>query len=275
MDPAFDTDDLNVFVENLRAMGIDTIRGRIVADCSMKDTQQWGEGWCWDDDNPILSPLLIARKSDFVERFVSVLFNSGAVLTDVSTYSGTLPSDAFIVCSRAHSITQILERMMKDSDNLYAESMFYQVAASAGHRPATAKDARTFTEQLIKRIGLNPKNYRIADGSGLSLYNYVSAELEVALLRYAWYNKHIGNSLLRSLPIAGEDGTLRKRMQQPFTGGNVIAKTGTVTGVSSLAGYLVAGNGHMICFSIINQGILRNSTGQRFQDRVCTALCQP
>jgi len=56
---------------------------------------------------------------------------------------------------------------------------------------------------------------------------------------------------------------------------NVQAKTGTVTGISSLAGYCTAPNGHRICFAIINQGVRRSAEGRSFQDRVCQALCQP
>jgi D-alanyl-D-alanine carboxypeptidase/D-alanyl-D-alanine-endopeptidase (penicillin-binding protein 4) len=55
---------------------------------------------------------------------------------------------------------------------------------------------------------------------------------------------------------------------------NVRAKTGTVTGVSSLAGYAVAANNHMLVFSIINQGIMKADDGRNFQDKVCNALCK-
>ena len=273
MDPCFDDDDMQAFVQNLRNIGVDTLRGRIVTDCSMKDTLHWGEGWCWDDDNPTLSPLLLGRKTDFGQRFANALTHGGVELVDVCLTQGELPQEeAFIVCARPHTISQVLERMMKDSDNLYAETLFYQLAASTGRRPATAQQACTLMEQLIRRLGLNPKGYRLADGSGLSLYNYLSAELEVQLLRFAWQNPQIYNSLLPSLPIAGEDGTLKKRMQSGGAWGNVRAKTGTVTGVSALAGYCTAANGHRLCFSIINQGIMRADTGRNFQDRVCQAL---
>ena len=78
-----------------------------------------------------------------------------------------------------------------------------------------------------------------------------------------------------ALPVAGVDGTLKKRMLGSFTDGNVHAKTGTVTGVSSLAGYCRAANGHMLCFSIIDHGVMHGRNGRAFQDRVCTLLCQP
>lgn len=274
-DPAFNSDDMRAFVESIQRMGVDTIRGRFVADTSMKDADLLGEGWCWDDDNPKLSPLSLGRDIAFVERFIQELSNSGIVLDCVRSSDGTLPNGAYILCSRFHSIDQILQRMMKVSDNFYAEAMFYQLAASTGRRPAKAKDAAQVIKQLFQKVGNGKNPYRIADGSGLSLYNYVTPELEMRLLRYAYRNSNIYQHLLPSLPIAGRDGTLKSRMKGTFAEENVKAKTGTVTGVSSLAGYCTAANGHQLCFSIINQGIMNSDSGRNFQNQVCNALCAP
>lgn len=273
-DPRFNIDDMNAFVESIRRMGVDTIRGSIVADRSMKDADLLGEGWCWDDDNPPLSPLTIGRNTQFVDRFIRQLVDDGVVL-DVRISDGTLPDSAFHLCSRFHSIDQILLRMMKQSDNFYAEAMFYQLAAHQGHRPARAKDAAAIVKRLISKVGLGHRPYRIADGSGLSLYNYLSADLEVRLLRYVYRNSTVYLHLLPSLPVAGSDGTLRNRMRGSFAADNVKAKTGTLEGVSALAGYCTAANGHRLCFSIINQGVMHTSNARRFQDRVCNALCAP
>lgn len=273
-DPAFNSDDMRAFAESVQQMGIDTIRGRIVADRTMKDGDLLGEGWCWDDDNPKISPLSLGRDINFLEHFVTALSDEGIVL-DIRLSEGSLPSEARILCSRFHSMDQILQRMMKMSDNFYAEAMFYQIARSTGRRPAKAKDAAGVIKQLIQKVGNGKNPYRIADGSGLSLYNYVTPELEMRLLRYAYLNKNIYEHLLPSLPIAGWDGTLKTRMKGTFAEGNVKAKTGTVTGVSALAGYCTAANGHQLCFSMINQGIMKSDTGRNFQDRVCNALCEP
>ena len=273
-DPRFNSDDMGSFVDGIRRMGIDTIRGRIVADKSMKDADMLGEGWCWDDDNPVLSPLLISRRDVFVKRFVDRLRDEGVVV-EADTVAGRQPVGAYEVGTRTHTIDQVLMPMMKESDNLCAEALFYQLGASTGAHPATARDARTVVRRLVEKVGLRPSDYRIADGSGLSLYNYVTAELEVMLLRYAYQNTNIYMHLLPSLPVAGEDGTLRRRMRGTFTSGNVKAKTGSVTAISSLAGYCTAANGHVLCFAIINQGIRRGSEGRAFQDRVCEALCRP
>ncbi|WP_294921505.1 D-alanyl-D-alanine carboxypeptidase/D-alanyl-D-alanine-endopeptidase [uncultured Prevotella sp.] len=273
-DPRFNIDDMRAFVEGIRKMGVDTIRGNIYADKTMKDADTLGNGWCWDDDNPVLSPLLISRKNVFVERFVRELQEAGIVL-DGKTGEARRPEDAFCIVSRFHSIDQILMKMLKESDNLYAESMFYQLGAAAGHQPSTAKNSAAVIDRLIRKVGLDPRRYNIADGSGLSLYNYVSAELEVRFLRYAFQNNNIYLHLHPALPTAGEDGTLRSRQRGTFTQGNVYAKTGTLKGISSLAGYCTAANGHRLAFAIINQGVMNRANGRAFQDRVCTVLCQP
>ena len=273
-DPAFTNDDMRAFVESIQRMGVDTIRGRIVADKSMKDADLLGEGWCWDDDNPKLSPLSHGRDIEFLERFVRELTDCDVVL-DVRLTESRLPSDAYLLCTRFHTMDQILQRMMKMSDNFYAEAMFYQLGASAGHRPATAKHSAQVVKQLIQKVGNGKNPYRVADGSGLSLYNYVTPELEMRLLRYAYRNSNIYQHLLPSLPIAGVDGTLKTRMKGTFAEENVKAKTGTVTGISALAGYCTSANGHLLCFSIINQGIMKSDSGRNFQNKVCNALCAP
>lgn len=273
-DPAFDSDDMCAFVESIQRLGVDTIRGRIVADTSFKDADLLGEGWCWDDDNPKIAPLSLGRDIEFLKRLVECLYESDIVL-DIRLSDGRVPDDAVILCCRTHTIDQILDRMMKMSDNFYAEAMFYQLGAAIGQRPAKAKDAAGVIKQLIQKVGNGKNPYRIADGSGLSLYNYVTPELEMRLLRYAYRNSSIYSHLLPSLPIAGRDGTLKTRMKNSFAEENVKAKTGTVTGVSALAGYCTAANGHQLCFSIINQGIMKSDTGRNFQDKVCNALCAP
>ena len=272
MDPRFNTDDLMAFVESVRSLGIDTLRGRIVADRSFKEEELLGEGWCWDDDNPVLTPLLLNRKDNLTERLAERLTDSGAVV-EAQLATGMLPAGATRICQRTHSIEQVLHKMMKESDNLYAEATFFQLAAAEGQRPAKAKNGANAVKKLIQKVGLAPSNYRIADGSGLSLYNYVSPELMTRLLRYAWRNKNISDCLLPTLPIAGVDGTLQGRMKKTKAEGNVHAKTGTLTGISSLAGYCTSPEGHELCFAIINQGVMRNSDGRDFQDEVCQLLC--
>jgi D-alanyl-D-alanine carboxypeptidase/D-alanyl-D-alanine-endopeptidase (penicillin-binding protein 4) len=276
MDPLFDETDMQIFAETLHRVGVDTIRGRIMQDTSFKEEQLLGEGWCWDDDNPQLTPLLVSRKDEFASQFKDELEKCG-VFVDAPVSSGRLPKDKdiLLVCSRSHPLNEVLVPMMKESDNLYAESMFYQIAATVGKRPATAAHARQQIKQLLSKAGVSGVQYRIADGSGLSLYNYVTPELMVRLLRYAYLKRDVMSALYPALPVAGVDGTLKKRMTDGFAHENVHAKTGTVSGISSLAGYCRAANRHLLAFCIINQGVMKHADGRNFQDQVCEALCKP
>ncbi len=276
MDPLFDERDMRIFAETIHRIGVDTIRGRIMQDLSFKEEQLLGEGWCWDDDNPQLTPLLISGKDEFASQFKDELMKCG-VFVDAPVSTGRLPKDkdVLLICSRSHALREVLEPMMKESDNLYAESMFYQIAASIGKRPAEAVHARQLIKQLLTKAGVTGVQYRIADGSGLSLYNYVTPELMIRLLRYAYLKRDVMAALYPSLPVAGVDGTLKKRMTKGFAYENVHAKTGTVSGVSSLAGYCRSANRHLLAFCIINQGVMKNADGRNFQDKVCEAMCKP
>ena len=186
-----------------------------------------------------------------------------------------LPDTARLLVTRRHTIDQILLPMMKKSDNLFAESLFYQIGAQSGRAYADRKRAAHSINSLIEHIGLTSSHYQVADGSGLSLYNYLTPELLVSLLRYAYRHEEIYLHLYPSLPVAGGDGSLRKRMRGTSAAGNVAAKTGTVEGVSTLAGYATAPDGHLLCFAIMNQGLRHTSTGRNFQNRVCVALTLP
>jgi D-alanyl-D-alanine carboxypeptidase/D-alanyl-D-alanine-endopeptidase (penicillin-binding protein 4) len=273
-DPMVTIDDVASLAACLKDLGIDSIRGLLVADRSMKEAQDYGEGWCWDDDNPLLTALSIGRKNIFLTTFAEEVARLGINLEEARLNEGRLPANARLVATCQHSITEVLERMMKMSDNFYAESMFYQTAASAKKGVARAKDARDISKKLFARLGLGHHPYRVADGSGLSLYNYVSAELLCMLLRHAWRSPSIHEALLPALPIAGVDGTLKDRMKKTAAAGNVLAKTGTLSGISSLSGYCTSFDGHDLCFSIINQGVMHNVDGKNFQNRVCTVLCE-
>lgn len=276
MDPMFSISDMDLFVESVRGLGVSTIRGRIIEDRSFKEPELLGQGWCWDDDNPPLSPLLVDRKDEFVSTFINRLNDLGVVV-ESEHLMGQIPRGVSVLslstCS--HSLRDILTPMMKESDNLYAESVFYQIAATVGKRPAKAAHARQQIKRELSKAGVSGTIYKIADGSGLSLYNYVTPELMVSLLRYVYHKSHIYMHLFSALPIAGQDGTLEKRMTGILTNGKIRAKTGTLTGISSLAGYCFPPTGHTLAFCIINQGVMKNAEGREFQDKICTELCKP
>jgi D-alanyl-D-alanine carboxypeptidase/D-alanyl-D-alanine-endopeptidase (penicillin-binding protein 4) len=123
---------------------------------------------------------------------------------------------------------------------------------------------------------MDPQEYKFVDGSGLSRYDLVSTELITEILRYVYYNEQeLYNILVESFPVAGIDGTLAERMKGSYTENNVRAKTGTLTGISALSGYLTSQSGHQIAFSIMMENFVDGiSTARALQDDICKILAE-
>lgn len=272
MDPMFGHDDMRAFAAAIRELGIDSIAGEIRADVSVKDTLKWGEGWCWDDDMPPLRALLYNGRDRFMDEFFSALSEQGVRFTPA--YSIRKVGTAKCVITRYHTIDQILMPMLKESDNTYAESLFYQLGAQDKRDYAGAKLSAAKVKAMISRMGLDASRYVIADGSGVSLYNYASPELLMKALVYARSRSNIYDHLYPALPVAGVDGTLERRMRGTAAQYNVHAKTGTLEGVITLAGYAKSPEGHELAFAIFNQGVLHDRNARNFQDRVCRAITE-
>ena len=216
----------------------------------------------------------------FADVFLSRLSAAGI---QTGGYGGLrpapLPADTLGGVARA--LQPILNRALKNSDNLSAESLFFQAAYEyvnagrpSGERiPCTAADGAEAVRALFSEIGMDASAYGISDGCGLSPYDRTSADAVVVFLRYAASRPELFYPIYNALSVAGTDGTLRRRMKGTPAEGNVRGKTGSVTGVSSLAGYLTAPDGHLLAFAILNQNARRSSEARKFQDAVCTLLC--
>ena len=289
MDPTLGANDLRAFAEAVRGLGnsqpmITPTEGvSLVCDLSFKDSLRWGEGWCWDDDETPLVPLLYGSSDTFSQQFSKALetpdrtgrcickvgrIETSFIPVKVLNTKTSKGNGATLLMEHSTHIDNVLFRMMKRSDNQYAESLFYQLGRSGPKAAGVVKD-------LLKSIGADFSAVNVADGSGLSLYDYTTPEALVLLLRHAWRTPQIYRHLQPSLPLAGHDGTLSGRMTEGPARYNVMAKTGSVTGVSTLAGYALADNGHMLAFAIMNQGVRKSAVGRAFQDEVCQALCAP
>lgn len=178
------------------------------------------------------------------------------------------------IASHSTSVQAVVNRIMKESDNLNAEAMLCRLGAQlTGDRHVSAADGLAAVRRLIKKLGYDPERYNLADGCGLSNYNYVSSELLVAFLKFAYSRTDVFQKLYKALPIGGVDGTLRNRMKKGTPSyKNVHAKTGSFTAINCLAGYLKANNGHQIAFAIMNQNVLSGKEARKFQDAVCDIL---
>jgi len=209
----------------------------------------------------------------FLTVFSEVLDSNGIkIISDIKEKK--LPVEASLLYSFKRNYSDIINNLNKDSDNLSAEMTLLALSQKYYGKPASAKNGISVIEKMIEQIGLDPKDYYLVDGSGVSHYNVVSAELLVNILRYFYKEKpELYEILYNSFPIGGVDGTLEKRMKNTLAEKNVHAKTGNLTGVSTLTGYLTTKKNHKLAFSIMMQNYVGSSSkAKELQDEICKIL---
>jgi D-alanyl-D-alanine carboxypeptidase/D-alanyl-D-alanine-endopeptidase (penicillin-binding protein 4) len=146
-------------------------------------------------------------------------------------------------------LSDLATRLMKNSVNLYAETLLKTIGARAG--AATFEGGRTAAAAALQPWGVVPAGVVQVDGSGLSRYNYVTPEALVTVLMHVDGNEGMRQPFEASLPVAGRDGTLAARMKGTAAEGNARAKSGTLANVRSLAGYVISADGEPLVFAIV------------------------
>ena len=166
-----------------------------------------------------------------------------------------------------------------DSNNLYAEQILRTMGAYAytgtQYALGSTEAGVVAGEPFLRRIGIDPADLTVADGSGLSPYNRLSPEAIVRLL--AAMNDHpdpaTRDAFYRSLAVGGYTGTLGNRYAGGLARGNVHAKTGYISGARTLSGYVTAANGHVLAFSLLcNHYSTSTSRVNRAQDQIVEML---
>ncbi len=260
-DPVLQSLDIVRLADALLETGLSVIQGDIVVDETYLDTVREGPGWMWDDRPLRISALSIRRldpdpvtqsraiacgyllRNELIEKGVQV---TGGVI------AGTVPADAQqVAVHRSPPLADILKRMNKPSDNWIAEMIFKAIGAEAIGEPGTWRKGRTAIAAFLEETLADPPAHRFVDGSGLSRYNLLNAELLTRLLVSMYQDFEVMPEFLASLAVAGVDGTLRTRMQGMYAERVLRAKTGTLSGVSALAGYTVTAEDEVLAFGIL------------------------
>jgi D-alanyl-D-alanine carboxypeptidase/D-alanyl-D-alanine-endopeptidase (penicillin-binding protein 4) len=152
---------------------------------------------------------------------------------------------AILYTYRSHPLSDIAQPLLKDSINLYGEAV--QRLNAAGPPPHTNDQALEGIKQRLLAWGIPADGFQIVDGSGLSRRDVISPQALLAVL-LRMYDPAGGSPWMRSLPVAGVDGTLAARMKGTPGENNVRAKTGTMSNVRSLAGYVNTRDGEPLVF---------------------------
>lgn len=208
----------------------------------------------------------------FLNLLKDKLINAGINFTG-SIDTNKISSNTKFLSSVKRNIVPVLTNTNKVSDNLSAE-MLLRAVAGLKFQKQSAQNGKVFIDSLITLAGCNPKEYRIADGSGLSYYNLISAELLTKILTFIKKQEEPFPTIFKnSLPIGGVDGTLSNRFKNSTAKEHVFAKTGTISGVSSLSGYIETKRKNVIVFSILVQNFVGSSKQARdIQDKICEII---
>ena len=156
---------------------------------------------------------------------------------------------------RPHTLREAVGLMLRVSENNVAENLFRHVALAQGY-PATWSGASSAATEVLRDLGVQTWRLRLVDGSGLSGRNRLTAESLTHVLDIAVETPAL-DALIDGLPVAGRTGTLVNRFASPPAScarGDVAAKTGSLTGVSTLAGITQGKDGQWRSFAImVNQ----------------------
>jgi D-alanyl-D-alanine carboxypeptidase/D-alanyl-D-alanine-endopeptidase (penicillin-binding protein 4) len=198
---------------------------------------------------------------------------------DVPDLSGPAPSErtevAAVELARRISapLLEDLRVTAKESQNLHAEMALRAVGRArrgVGSREAGLEELKAF----LNEAGLDPESYTMNDGSGLSRLDLVTPSAIVRLLTYM-YGSPQRDNWLSILPVGGQDGTLSDRFGEGAAAGRILAKTGTLSHVSSLSGYAARPNGSWFAFSIlVNNYRARSAEVRGVIDRICTLILE-
>ncbi|OZB74767.1 MAG: D-alanyl-D-alanine carboxypeptidase/D-alanyl-D-alanine-endopeptidase [Thiomonas sp. 14-64-326] len=148
------------------------------------------------------------------------------------------------------ALAVLVRDINKYSNNVMAQQVFLTLALQAGAQRATWGLAQQAVEQWLSTHNLSMPGLVLDNGCGLSRIARISAAELNALLRSAW-NSPVMPEFVSSLPLAGEDGTLRRHFRDPDTAGRIHAKTGSLDGVLSLAGYAQTRAGQRYTFAAL------------------------
>ncbi len=188
---------------------------------------------------------------------------------------GNCPVMARDISMVSHDLPDIIKEALKESNNLFAEAMFLQTGRIQYPKGIRFTDAAKYVQNFVSRkFGLYSSSYNIVDGCGLSMYDLCSPQFMVDMLSMIYKSSDLYSILYKSLPISGVDGTLKTRLNSKSTINKVHAKTGSVTGACTLAGYIHSADGRDLAFCIMNEGAVKMAPSRNIQDKICTVLCE-
>ena len=192
-------------------------------------------------DNPTLY-FVAALRDALVADGISVR-GEAVDIDDISpapSHDGLAP----LITYQSPPLSMLATTMMKLSQNQFAEALLKTIGGG------TAKGGSDAVRAALQSWNIDPAGVVQVDGSGLSRYDYITPDTMVAVLKHVAGDERLRDIYQSTLPVAGRDGTLEARMKGTAAEGKALVKTGSMTGVRDVAGYVRTADGQLVAFAI-------------------------
>ena len=281
-DPTLTRADLDRLARRFADTGIRRVQGRVFGDDtyfdSRRDALGWKPSYVGIESRP-LSALSVADvpfagmhgSAAAAARALTESLRARGIAVTGRAGGGRAPADALpIAFDLSQRLSNVVPRMNAHSDNFVAEMVLKGLGATVAEPGSTAAGARV-VRSTLRGAGVRLAGVRIADGSGLSRFDRVTATALADILRAGASDARAGRIFVASLAVAGVSGTLERRLAVRPTRGRIHAKTGTTNRASALAGFV----GRRYVFAIVQNGSpVPYWTARVAQDRFVTVLAR-
>ncbi|MBT2683899.1 D-alanyl-D-alanine carboxypeptidase/D-alanyl-D-alanine-endopeptidase [Bacillus sp. ISL-37] len=251
----------DIIIEREHGSNSILVRGTIPA--GAHKAREWVAVW-----EPSLYAGSIFQKS-LEEHGIKVV---GKIITGRATETMTR-----LISHKSMPLADLMIPFMKLSNNGHAEVLVKEMGKVVHGEGSWEKGLEVMAAEL-SRIGIDTSRLVLRDGSGISHANLIPAN-EITKLLYLAQKEKWFPAFQHSLPVAGVElrmvgGTMRNRLKEEHLKDRVSAKTGTLTGVSTLAGYVKTNSGDTLIFSVLLNNLLDDRDGRKFEDRIVRILAR-
>ena len=219
---------------------------------------------------PLRLPVSVPDPARYFETALTEALREGGITVLGAPAADSGPADTLFTW-QSPPLSAVLPLLLKPSQNQIAETLLRTLGLQV-KGVGSVDSGRAVIGDVLTEFGVAPDAYVLADGSGLSRYDDVAPDAIAAVLE-AMYRRPDFQVYLDALPVAGVDGTLATRLVSTPAAGNARAKTGSLTGVRTLSGYVRAADGETLLFVLMANNVnVPGRLAEAAQDRIVARL---
>jgi len=241
----------------------------------MNDQNDLSLKGCWPYQTQATTLSFAIKNPDlYATRLIIEVLKSENIELMGKVIIGKAPLNLKIIASHeSKPLTELLKEVLRESNNIYADSLFKTLGAEKFQYGTFQAGTRAIQAVLAKPTGIRFADLRIVDGSGASRYNLVAPQDFARLLLTMYHDNKVGKDFINALTSSGdENGNLRYRMGSADLKDKIRAKTGTLLGISALAGYLSVHDKDFIVVIAIDHALQNGEYLKHVEDELCRVL---